>query len=82
MKDMLIACIDGLKGFSEAIESVYPDINLQLCIVQMVRNSVRIVSWKDRKNHCGFEKCLPHGYRKKPKDNSIDLRPNGTAKIQ
>jgi putative transposase len=49
MKDMLIACIDGLKGFPEAIESVYPDSNIQLCIVHMVRNSVRFVSWKDRK---------------------------------
>jgi len=49
MKDMLIACIDGLKGFPEAIESVYPDTNIQLCIVHMVRNSVRFVSWKDRK---------------------------------
>lgn len=49
MKDMLIACIDGLKGFPEAIETVYPDTNIQLCIVHMVRNSVRFVSWKDRK---------------------------------
>jgi len=49
MKDVLIACIDGLKGFPEAIETVYPDTNIQLCIVHMVRNSVRFVSWKDRK---------------------------------
>ena len=49
MKDMLIACIDGLKGFPEAIETVYPDTYIQLCIVHMVRNSVRFVSWKDRK---------------------------------
>jgi putative transposase len=49
MKDILIACIDGLKGFPEAIESVYPDTDIQLCIVHMVRNSVRFVSWKDRK---------------------------------
>jgi len=49
MKDMLIACIDGLKGFPEAIETVYPDTNVQLCTVHMVRNSVRFVSWKDRK---------------------------------
>ena len=49
MKDILIACIDGLKGFPEAIESIYPDTAIQLCIVHMVRNSVRFVSWKDRK---------------------------------
>ncbi len=49
MKDILIACIDGLKGFPEAIESIYPDTDIQLCIVHMIRNSVRFVSWKDRK---------------------------------
>ena len=49
MKDILIACIDGLKGFPEAIESVYPNTDIQLCIVHMIRNSVRFVSWKDRK---------------------------------
>lgn len=48
--DILIACIDGLKGFPDAIESVFPDTDIQLCIVHMIRNSVRFVSWKDRKN--------------------------------
>jgi putative transposase len=50
MQDILIACIDGLKGFPEAIESVFPQTDIQLCIVHMIRNSVRFVSWKDRKN--------------------------------
>ena len=50
IQDILIACIDGLKGFPEAIESVFPDTDIQLCIVHMIRNSVRFVSWKDRKN--------------------------------
>jgi putative transposase len=49
LKDMLIACIDGLKGFPEAIESVFPNTQVQVCIVHMVRNSMRFVSWKDRK---------------------------------
>ena len=49
MKDILIACIDGLKGFPEAIEAIFPDTDIQLCIVHMIRNSVRFVSWKDRK---------------------------------
>jgi putative transposase len=49
INDILIACIDGLKGFPEAIESVFPDTDIQLCIVHMIRNSVRFVSWKDRK---------------------------------
>jgi len=44
-----IACVDGLKGFPEAIESVYPETQVQLCIVHMVRNSLRFVPWKDKK---------------------------------
>jgi putative transposase len=49
VKDMFIACVDGLKGFPEAIESVYPETQVQLCIVHMVRNSLRFVPWKDKK---------------------------------
>lgn len=49
LKDMLIACVDGLKGFPEAIESVFPQTQVQVCIVHMVRNSMKFVSWKDRK---------------------------------
>lgn len=49
LKDIFIACVDGLKGFPEAINTVYPDTKIQLCIVHMVRNSLRFVSWKDKK---------------------------------
>jgi putative transposase len=52
VQDIFIACVDGLKGFPEAIESVFPDTQIQLCIVHMVRNSVKYVSWKDRKEVC------------------------------
>ena len=45
----MIACIDGLKGFPEAIEAVYPNTQVQLCVVHMVRNSLRFFSWKDYK---------------------------------
>lgn len=47
--DILIAAVDGLKGFPEAIEAVYPRTRVQLCIVHMVRSSLRYVSWKERK---------------------------------
>jgi putative transposase len=47
--DILIACVDGLKGFPEALESVFPKTTVQTCIVHMIRNSTRYVSWKDRK---------------------------------
>lgn len=49
VKDILIACIDGLKGFPDAINTVYPEAQIQLCIVHMVRNSVKYVPWKDYK---------------------------------
>lgn len=49
VRDILIACVDGLKGFPEALESVYPKTEVQLCIVHMVRNSLRFVSYKHRK---------------------------------
>ena len=49
VQDILIAAVDGLTGFPEAIESVFPRTEVQLCIVHMVRNSLRYVSWKQRK---------------------------------
>lgn len=49
VKDILIACVDGLKGFPDAINAVYPQTQIQLCIVHMVRNSVKYVPWKDYK---------------------------------
>ena len=49
VEDILIACVDGLKGFPEAIASEYPQTQVQLCIVHMVRNSLRYVPWKDYK---------------------------------
>ncbi len=49
VSDILIACVDGLKGFPDAITSAYPNTQIQLCIVHMVRNSVRYVPWKDYK---------------------------------
>lgn len=49
LEQMLIACVDGLSGFPEAIEAVYPQAKIQLCIIHQVRNSLRYVSWKDYK---------------------------------
>jgi putative transposase len=49
VQDCFIACVDGLKGLPEAIESVYPDTQVQLCIVHKLRNSFKYVPWKDRK---------------------------------
>jgi len=49
LQDILIACVDGLKGFPDAINSVYPQTHIQLCIIHMLRNSLKYVSWKDYK---------------------------------
>jgi putative transposase len=49
VEDIFIACVDGLKGFPQAIETVYPKTTVQLCIVHMVRASLNYVNWKERK---------------------------------
>jgi putative transposase len=49
LKDIFIACVDGLTGFADAVEAVFPKTLVQLCIVHMVRNSLAYVSYKDRK---------------------------------
>lgn len=49
VQDILIACVDGLKGLPEAVESVFPLTEVQLCIVHLVRHSLKFVGWKMRK---------------------------------
>ena len=49
VQDILIACVDGLKGFPDAINTVYPNAQVQLCIVHMFRYSVKFVPWTDKK---------------------------------
>jgi putative transposase len=53
VKDVFIACVDGLKGFPEAIETVFPRVQVQLCIVHLVRHSLKFVSWKQRRAVAG-----------------------------
>lgn len=52
VEDILIACTDNLKGFTDAIKGVFPDTVTQLCIVHQIRNSCKYVVWKDRKPFC------------------------------
>ena len=49
LKDILIACCDGLTGFPDAIQAVYPQTQVQLCIVHLMRNCLKYVPWKDKK---------------------------------
>lgn len=50
VEDILVACVDGLKGFPDAIRVLYPKTQVQLCIVHMIRNSLSYASWKHRKD--------------------------------
>jgi putative transposase len=58
VEDILIACIDGLKGLPDAINAVYPQTRIQLCIVHMIRNSTKFVSYKERKILCADLKMI------------------------
>jgi transposase-like protein len=58
LQDILIACMDGLTGFPEAVRSVYPNTHVQLCIVHMVRNSTKFVSYRDLKKVCADLKAV------------------------
>ena len=58
VKDILIASVDGLKGFVEAIESVFPKTEIQKCVVHQIRNSTKFVSYKDRKSLCADMKQI------------------------
>jgi putative transposase len=49
VRDIYLVCVDGLKGFPQAIESIFPKAQVQLCIVHLVRASMNYVTWKDRK---------------------------------
>jgi putative transposase len=53
VKDICLACVDGLKGFPQAIETVFPEAQVQLCIVHMIRASLNYVTWKDRREVVG-----------------------------
>lgn len=57
VRDIFVACVDGLKGFPGAIEAVFPQTDVQLCIVHLMRHSLNYVRWKQRK-----EVAIPSGY--------------------
>ncbi|WP_117234563.1 IS256 family transposase [Vibrio maerlii] len=68
VEDILIACVDGLKGFPDAINTVFPQTHIQLCIVHMVRNSLKYVSWKDYK---ALTADLKRVYRSATEDEAL-----------
>jgi len=66
LNDILIACVDGLKGFPNAINAVYPQARIPLCILHRARNSLRFVSWKDYKVVTRDLKAIIRPLGKKP----------------
>lgn len=69
LEQILIACVDGLNGFPEAIEVEYPNAKVQLCIIHQVRNSLKYVSWKDYK---AVTTDLKQIYRSATEDEALD----------
>ena len=67
VKDILIACIDNLKGFAEAIETIFPKTEVQLCVVHQIRNSTRYVTTRDIK---AVIKTLKEVYEAPTKDQA------------
>lgn len=72
LEDVFIFCVDGLKGLPEAINSVYPQSQIQLCIVHMVRNSLKFVPYKDRKSVATDLKKIYTSIDEKEAKNQLD----------
>ena len=67
VEDVLIACVDGLKGFPDAIATIFPDAEVQLCVIHQIRNSLRYVASKHQKE---FIKDLKQVYQSVTKENA------------
>lgn len=70
--DILIACTDNLKGFTDAIKGVFPEAVTQLCIVHQIRNSCKYVAWKDRKAFCADLKQVYAAPNKEAAGSALD----------
>ena len=72
VKDILIASVDGLKGFPEAITSVFPDTEVQLCIVHQIRNSLRFIGSSNQKQFASELKSVYQAFSKEEAENELD----------
>jgi len=73
VKDVLIACVDGLTGLDEALVAAFPNAMVQTCIVHMVRNSTKYVSFKDRKELCRDLKAIYNALDEKKAAEQLEL---------
>ncbi len=76
VKDILIACVDGLKGFPEAIETIFPDTEVQLCVVHQIRNSLRYVGSKNQKEFMTDLKRVYRAVNKELAESELDILEN------
>ena len=72
VQDILIACVDGLKGFPDAIASVFPETTVQLCIVHQIRNSVKYVASKRQKEFMRDLKLVYQAVNKDAAEKALD----------
>lgn len=72
VKDILIASVDGLTGFPDAINAVFPETEVQLCIVHQIRNSLRYVASKDQKQFTGELKTVYRAFTKEEAETALD----------
>jgi transposase-like protein len=72
VQDILIASIDGLKGFPEAINAIFPDTEIQLCIVHQIRNSLKYVASKNQKQFAGELKTVYQAFTKEEAEAALD----------
>ena len=72
VQDILIACMDGLSGFPEAVRSIYPNTRVQLCKVHMIRNSTKFVSYKDLKKVCADLKAVYYSATEDGAHNALE----------
>ena len=73
VKDILIACVDGLKGFPEAIEAIFPGTEVQLCVVHQIRNSLKYVGSKHQKEFMGDLKRVYKAVNKELAESELDI---------
>lgn len=72
VKDILIACVDGLRGFPDAINSVFPATIVQLCIIHQIRNTSKYVSYKNKKEFLGDLKLVYTAVNKETAEGALD----------
>ena len=72
VRDILICCIDGLKGFPDAIQSVFPDTSVQLCVIHQIRNSIKHVGSKHQREFLRDLKTVYGAVSKETAETQLD----------